>query len=71
MTAPGTGADRDATGWTGDVLVRLRFRGGRLSSWDQKTCTRAGAGTRAPRGWTPFLRRNAELAARLVALPVT
>lgn len=70
VTAPRTDADREATGWSGDVLVRLRFRGGRLSAWDQETCTRDTPGTRAPRGWTPFLRRNAELAARLVALPV-
>ncbi|MGY1773928.1 nucleotide excision repair endonuclease [Blastococcus sp. SYSU D00813] len=71
VTAPGRDDDRDVTGWTGDVLVRLGFRGGRLCSWSQETCTRATSGTRAPRGWSPFLRRNAELAARLVALPVT
>ncbi|WP_409331401.1 hypothetical protein [Trujillonella humicola] len=70
ITAPGTAADADVSAWTGDVLVRLRFRGGRLCDWSQETCARTASGTRAPRGWTPFLRRNVELAARLVALPV-
>ena len=70
VTAPGAGADTDVTGWTGDVLVRLRIRGGRLRHWEQESCTHRSPGTRAPSGWTPFLRRNAELAARLVALPV-
>ncbi len=70
VTAPGGSADRDVTGWSGDVLVRLRIRDGRLRGWDQETCTRASPGTRAPAGWAPFLRRNAELAARLAALPV-
>jgi excinuclease UvrABC nuclease subunit len=70
VTAPGGSADRDVTGWSGDVLVRLRIRDGRLRGWDQETCTRASPGTRAPAGWTPFLRRNADLAARLAALPV-
>ena len=70
VTAPEEQADGDVTGWTGEVLVRLRIRGGRVRGWDQEACTRASSGTRAPAGWTPFLRRNAELAARLVALPV-
>jgi excinuclease ABC subunit C len=43
---------------------------GRLRAWEQETCTRSVPGTRAPDGWVPFLRRNAELAARLAALPV-
>ncbi|MGY1777509.1 hypothetical protein ACI8AV_16745 [Geodermatophilus sp. SYSU D00804] len=71
VTAPGEQADGDVTGWTGEVLVRLRIRGGRVRGWDQEPCAHASSGTRAPAGWTPFLRRNAELAARLVALPVT
>ncbi len=70
VTAPAWTADEDVTGWTGDVLVRLRIRGGRLRGWEQEVCTRSAPGTRAPDGWTPFLRRNAELAARLAALPV-
>jgi excinuclease ABC subunit C len=28
-------------------------------------------GARAPDGWVPFLRRHADLAARLAALPVS
>ncbi len=70
VTASGPEGDRDVTGWTGDVLVRLRIRGGRVRGWDQETCTRGSSGTRAPVGWATFLRRNAELAARLVAVPV-
>ncbi|GAB3318967.1 hypothetical protein GCM10027451_38300 [Geodermatophilus aquaeductus] len=70
VTAPAGRSDEDVTGWTGDVLVRLRFRTGRLHGWEQESCTRTSAGTRAPAGWAPFLRRNAELAARLAALPV-
>jgi excinuclease ABC subunit C len=70
VTGPAGGADQDVAGWTGDVLVRLHLRGGRLRGWDQETCTRSSPGTRAPAGWTPFLRRNADLAARLAALPV-
>jgi excinuclease ABC subunit C len=71
VTAPGGGGDQDVTAWADDVLVRLRIRGGRLRGWDQETCTRPAPGTRAPAGWVPFLRRNAELAARLAALPVS
>jgi excinuclease UvrABC nuclease subunit len=70
VTAPGTGGDDDVTGWADGVLVRLRIRGGRLSGWEQESCARPSPGTRAPAGWTAFLRRNAELAARLAALPV-
>jgi excinuclease ABC subunit C len=70
VTAPGGRAAEDVTGWAGDVLVRLRFRSGRLDRWEQEACSRSSPGTRAPAGWTSFLRRNAELAARLTALPV-
>ncbi|WP_448638965.1 hypothetical protein [Geodermatophilus sp. URMC 63] len=70
VTTTGGQADGDVTGWTGEVLVRLRIRGGRVRDWDQEACSRTSSGTRAPAGWGPFLRRNAELAARLVALPV-
>ncbi len=70
VTASGAAADEDVTGWTGDVLVRLRIRGGRLRGWDQEACAEPAPGTRAPAGWAPFLRRNADLAARLAALPV-
>jgi excinuclease ABC subunit C len=71
VTAPGEEGDSDVTAWGDDVLVRLRIRNGRLRAWEQETCTRSVPGTRAPDGWVPFLRRNAELAARLAALPVS
>jgi excinuclease ABC subunit C len=70
VTAPGAAGDRDVIAWADDVLVRLRIQDGRLRAWEQETCTRSAPGTRAPTGWVPFLRRNAELAARLAALPV-
>jgi excinuclease ABC subunit C len=70
VTATGAEHDVDITAWTDDVLVRLRIQDGRLRAWEQETCTRSVPGTRAPTGWLPFLRRNAELAARLAALPV-
>jgi len=71
VTAPGETGNQDVTGWAGDVLVRLRIHRGRLRGWEQETCTRSSPGTRGPTGWAPFLRRNAELAARLAALPVS
>ena len=71
VTAPGADGDQDVTAWADDVLVRLRIRDGRLHAWEQEPCSRSAPGTRAPEGWVPFLRRNAELAARLAALPVT
>ena len=71
VTASAEEGDQDVTAWGDDVLVRLRIRDGRLRAWEQETCSRAVPGTRAPDGWVPFLRRNAELAARLAALPVT
>jgi excinuclease ABC subunit C len=70
VTAPVEDGDDDVTAWGDDVLVRLRIRGGRLRAWEQETCTRPTPGTRAPDRWVPFLRRNADLAARLAALPV-
>jgi excinuclease ABC subunit C len=71
VTTGGEEGDQDVTAWGDDVLVRLRIRDGRLRAWEQETCSRSVPGTRAPDGWVPFLRRNAELAARLAALPVT
>jgi excinuclease ABC subunit C len=70
VTAPAGAGPEAVTGWAGEVLVRLRFRGGRLHGWEQERCTRPSPGTRAPAGWAAFLRRNAELAARLAVLPV-
>jgi len=71
VTAPAEEGDLDVTAWGDDVLVRLLIRNDRLRAWEQETCSRSLPGTRAPDGWVPFLRRNAELAARLAALPVT
>ena len=71
VARPAGEPDAHVTGWAGDVLVRLRLQGGRLRSWEQEPCARPAAGTRGPAGWTSWLRRNAELAARLAALPVT
>jgi excinuclease UvrABC nuclease subunit len=65
-----SGDDEDVVGWSRGVRVRLRLRGGRLRSWEQEGCPLPSPGTRAPAGWVPFLRRNADLAARLAALPV-
>ncbi|WP_029431866.1 nucleotide excision repair endonuclease [Blastococcus sp. URHD0036] len=70
VTTHGEEGDRTLTCWADDVLLRLRIRDGRLRAWEQEACSRAQPGTRAPTGWVPFLRRNAELAARLAALPV-
>ncbi|MCZ2829164.1 hypothetical protein O2W14_09990 [Modestobacter sp. VKM Ac-2986] len=71
VTAAGEQGRHDVTAWGGDVLVRLRISNGRLRSWEQETCDRPEPGARAPEDWVPFLRRNAELAAWLAALPVT
>jgi len=71
VTATGEEGDRDVSAWEDGVLVRLRIRNGRLRTWEQENCSRSAPGFRAPDGWVPFLRRNAELAARLAALPVT
>jgi excinuclease ABC subunit C len=71
VTAHGQEGDQTVTAWEDDVLVRLRFRDGRLRAWEQETSTRSAPGARAPEGWVLFLRRNAALATRLAALPVT
>ena len=71
VTTPAEGGDAEITAWSDDVLVRLWIRDGRLRAWEQEACTRSVPGTRAPQGWVPFLQRNAHLAARLAALPVT
>ncbi|MFQ1002818.1 hypothetical protein [Modestobacter sp. SSW1-42] len=70
VTAANEEGAQDVTAWGGDVLLRLRIQDGKLRSWEQETCTRPTPGARAPEGWLPFLRRNADLAARLAALPV-
>jgi excinuclease ABC subunit C len=68
VTSPEADRDEDVTGSAGDVLVRLRIRGGRLRGWEQLRSTRPARGT--PGAWEPFLRRNAELAAVLSRSPV-
>jgi excinuclease ABC subunit C len=60
--------DRDVYGWADGLLVRLRFAGGRLCGWEQRTCVRAAAQPlleRTPEGWATFAARAAELARRL------
>jgi excinuclease ABC subunit C len=71
VTTPDADRDEDVTGWADDVLVRLRIRGGRLTGWEQRRCARPDRGASCPETWEPFLRRNAELAARLARLPVS
>jgi excinuclease UvrABC nuclease subunit len=51
-------------------LYLIGHAGPTCTAGEQETCSRSVPGTRAPDGWLPFLRRNAELAARLAALPV-
>jgi excinuclease ABC subunit C len=70
VTAAAADRDEDVTGWAGDVLVRLRIRGGRLRGWEQRRCARDAPGTTGAGTWEPFLRRNAELAAVLARTPV-
>ncbi|XVV14443.1 GIY-YIG nuclease family protein [Actinoplanes sp. CA-131856] len=64
------GGDAEAYGWADGVLVRLRIRSGRLSGWEQRTCSQPAAEphlARTPPQWRDFANRNAELATRLVA----
>ena len=66
--APWSQDDADVYGWAGGVLVWFEIRGGRLSGWRQRPCAAAAARPyldQSPPAWTPFARRNAELAARL------
>ncbi|MEV4513187.1 GIY-YIG nuclease family protein [Dactylosporangium sp. NPDC049525] len=65
-----TEPDSDVYGWADDLLVRFEVRGGRLSTWTQRTCRRANAERyleRTPDSWRPFAARSAELASRLSA----
>lgn len=65
-----TDPDSDVYGWADDLLVRFEFRGGRLSTWTQRSCRRANAQRyldRTPDAWRPFADRSAELASRLSA----
>jgi excinuclease ABC subunit C len=63
-----TDPDSDVYGWAGDLLVRFEIRGGRLSTWTQRSCRRANAQRyldRTPQSWRPFADRSAELSSRL------
>lgn len=60
--------DATMTGWCDGTSVRLEFRDGALCRWDTGPTDRPGAGTRCPADWSPFLTRNARLAADLVAM---
>jgi excinuclease ABC subunit C len=62
--------DLDVHGWAEDVLVSFEFRQGRLCCWQQRRCSEARARRRVeatPPSYADFGRRNAELAARLIA----
>ncbi|MGW4209325.1 GIY-YIG nuclease family protein [Lentzea sp. NPDC004789] len=60
--------DFDVYGWSDGVLVGFHIRAGRLRTWTQRSCTRAGARrylAESPADWADFANTNAELAARL------
>ncbi|MGV8849105.1 MAG: hypothetical protein ACOH16_06130 [Propionibacteriaceae bacterium] len=61
-------ADADLTASAHGMRVSLRFRSGRLRTWDQSPWTADSVA--APDEWHDCLRRNATLAAALVAHPV-
>jgi excinuclease UvrABC nuclease subunit len=61
-------ADADLTASADGMQVSLRFRSGRLRTWEQAPGPTEEAST--PDGWGETLRRNAVLAAALVAHPV-
>lgn len=54
------------------MSVSFQVRDGRLCSWRQRACTELRAQPQVaatPPSWTEFVRRNAELAARLAKVP--
>ena len=64
-----TDPDSDVYGWADDLLVRFEIRGGRLSTWTQRSCRRANAQRfleRTPDSWRAFAARSAELSSRLL-----
>lgn len=68
VTSMDPGADAEASGWSGGMLVRFGIRGGRVSGWEQRACGRAAAQPhldRTPPAWSAFAARAAELAAQL------
>lgn len=60
-------ADGDLAASADGMQVTLRFRSGKLCSWEQ---TSASGAVSAPAEWDDFLRRNATLAAALKAHPL-
>jgi excinuclease ABC subunit C len=63
-------ADADVHGWHDGLLVTFRFRGGRLSTWEQRLCGRPAAQRHldsTPPAWSAFANRAAELARSLSA----
>lgn len=61
--------DFDATGWSDGVLVRLRFRDGRLCEWLRRSCAAESAAPSleaTPPPWRGLAGRAAELAAALL-----
>ena len=65
------GGDADVGGWADGVLVTFAIRDGRLRGWSQRpAATAAGVAAEladTPPAWRDFARRNAELAAALLA----
>ena len=65
------GGDADVGGWADSVLVTFAIRDGRLRGWSQRpAATAAGVAAElaaTPPAWRDFARRNAELAAALLA----
>jgi excinuclease ABC subunit C len=62
--------DAEVAGWADGVLVRFGIRAGRMSNWTQRPAGEAAARgplDRTPAPWREFARRNAELAAALLA----
>jgi excinuclease ABC subunit C len=68
LASPSTAADGatdcDIHGWHDGLLVGFRIRGGRLSTWEQRTGPRPNL-NRTPAMWSTFAARNAELGRRL------
>jgi excinuclease ABC subunit C len=63
--------DVDIHGWSTGLLVTFHLRGGRIRSWSQRRCDGPAAQpliNATPVEWRPFADRNAQLAARLLAL---
>jgi excinuclease ABC subunit C len=65
-------ASHIVSGWSDGMLVQFEIEAGRVRGWAQRRCGyRAAASALAatPAGWSDFMRRNAELAARLAQSP--